>query len=399
MQTLGNKITALFGLILLLLFSTQTFAQDEAEKKRLENERNALLKRIKETNSIIKQTRASKSRQYQRLRETRSQIQQRRKLLKILTRETEILDQEIELSTQIIDALKADEARLQEEYGRMLVVAYKSEPPLQQLARLFAAQSFSEFLARWQLFQRYSEVRREQLEGIQETQQDLKVQIEKFEAQKQEKQRLKQEAEAKAKELQTLSQEQRGLISQLKRRENSMRAELLQKRKALQELEKLIAAHIRSATFSASLSKEQKMISSAFAKKKGAITWPVKRGFISSSFGEQKIEDTPGMKDIKIVNLGIDIRTPANEKVYCVFAGTVMDVSEIKGRGAMVIIQHGDYFSVYTKLRDVNLKPGQKVRGQQAIGRVAQISGLHEVEFQIWRHQERQDPAEWLKGN
>ena len=97
-------------------------------------------------------------------------------------------------------------------------------------------------------------------------------------------------------------------------------------------------------------------------------------------------------------NDGINIQTAQSEKVRSIFAGEVRAVAFIPTLGNSVIISHGEYFTVYSGLKDVRLKRGQKVATNQEIGLVLVNSeGISELRFQIRKNTTALDPQSWLK--
>ena len=64
-----------------------------------------------------------------------------------------------------------------------------------------------------------------------------------------------------------------------------------------------------------------------------------------------------------------------------------------------MIINHGDYFTVYSGLKEVFVKNGQKVVTAQEIGQL-QVNGegISELRFQIRKNTEALDPQGWLKN-
>jgi murein DD-endopeptidase MepM/ murein hydrolase activator NlpD len=66
--------------------------------------------------------------------------------------------------------------------------------------------------------------------------------------------------------------------------------------------------------------------------------------------------------------------------------------------GMLVIIRHGEYSSVYSKLNDVLVKKGDKVAIKQPIGTIIHDDdeGKTSMNFQIWKGQKTMDPGGWL---
>ena len=139
---------------------------------------------------------------------------------------------------------------------------------------------------------------------------------------------------------------------------------------------------------------EGKMVSEEFAINKGQLPWPVEKGFVSSPFGEQP---SPISKKITINNNGIDITTVENAIARCVFDGEVRNVSAINPTNNVIIIRHGDYYTVYSELDEVYVKTGDKVKTKQDIGRVHTGSDKKTVfHFEITKSRAYLDPQSWL---
>ena len=63
----------------------------------------------------------------------------------------------------------------------------------------------------------------------------------------------------------------------------------------------------------------------------------------------------------------------------------------------MVIIRHGSYYSVYSKLDQVNISKGQKIKRGQKIGNiVAGDDGNAELHFELWKDKTKLDPQKWF---
>jgi len=138
---------------------------------------------------------------------------------------------------------------------------------------------------------------------------------------------------------------------------------------------------------------EEVKLASSFTASKARLPWPV-RGFVSDHFGRQ---EHPVFKGIVVENLGIDIQTNAGEPVKVVYDGLVLDINTMAGFGYVVAVQHGDYMTVYAKLKSVSVRPGQRVKARDNIGVVSTNSeGTSELMFQIWKNTTKLNPEAWL---
>lgn len=136
-------------------------------------------------------------------------------------------------------------------------------------------------------------------------------------------------------------------------------------------------------------------LSTSFEDNKNKFAWPVS-GFVSQKFGR---EQHPVLKGIVIQNDGVNIQTKQGEEVHSIFSGEVSRVTITPGIGSTVIIKHGDFFTVYTGLKDISVKQGQKVNTNQEIGNVlSNAEGISELRFQIRKNFDALDPQEWLRN-
>ena len=137
----------------------------------------------------------------------------------------------------------------------------------------------------------------------------------------------------------------------------------------------------------------------SFELNKGKLPWPVAEGVITSTFGEH---EHPVLKNIKIKNNGVDITTTRNAMARSVFDGEISGVISIPDAGQAIIVRHGDYLSVYSNLKEVYVKKGDKVKTKQSIASVDidNESGKVEVHLEIWKGNVMLNPELWLKrGN
>ena len=65
----------------------------------------------------------------------------------------------------------------------------------------------------------------------------------------------------------------------------------------------------------------------------------------------------------------------------------------------MVLIKHGEYFSVYSQIENIEIKENQSIKAGTKIGTVAKdpSSNSYELFFQIYKNKTRLNPAIWIK--
>lgn len=142
------------------------------------------------------------------------------------------------------------------------------------------------------------------------------------------------------------------------------------------------------------LNREELALGSSFAASRARLPWPVQHGFVSERFG---VHPHPVLKGLKVSNPGIDIQTNAGEPVRAIYDGIVMNVEFVMGSQNVVAIQHGDYYTIYAKLKNVTVKMGERVKARETIGTVGTDSrGNSELQFQIWKEFAKMNPENWL---
>jgi len=140
-------------------------------------------------------------------------------------------------------------------------------------------------------------------------------------------------------------------------------------------------------------------LSSNFEGNRGKLYWPVEKGFISDHFGTHP---HPIEIHVMINNTGVDIQTSPGASVRAVFDGTVSSVLTMDGV-KMVMIKHGNYFTVYNNLQSVSVSKDQVVKTNQTIGVVANDeNGEPTVKFAIYKANGKKggtsnlNPEQWL---
>jgi septal ring factor EnvC (AmiA/AmiB activator) len=75
----------------------------------------------------------------------------------------------------------------------------------------------------------------------------------------------------------------------------------------------------------------------------------------------------------------------------------VVTVADVPGMNTIVMIQHGEYFTVYAKLKSVLVKTGDELAAKQLIGTVyTDKDEVSQVQFQLWKNNVKLDPEKWL---
>lgn len=422
--------------VFLLPFLLLPLVAHAQSKKELEDKRKKIIRDIAATEKMISRTKANRDATYDRFVALQNQISSRESL--ILTIEQELLAAEdgISRNQMVIESLQADVANMRDEYARTVRYAFRQKTLTNPLLFILSASSLNQAFRRWLFLRKYDERRREQARLIRETQEMLRNKTEKLQETRIEKEQLLITMQGQKASLGEELTEKNNMLRLLSKDEVRLRADLNQKQAARDQLDKaiesVISAEVEKRTDdvkSKPATKKEESVpaapapapaknnvkaeepavvakpevvsesavsSSSFGKMQGKLPWPVSDGFISKAFGRQK---HPTLRNLEITNNGIDIRTNENEQVLAIYEGVVAGIQYIPGHENTVIIQHGDYYTVYSNLSSTSLNKGDTVKARQMIGTVSTnaITGTTELHFELWRQKERLNPGAWIR--
>lgn len=147
-------------------------------------------------------------------------------------------------------------------------------------------------------------------------------------------------------------------------------------------------------SYTPSLTPEAAELSNNFESNRGKLPWPVASGVVIDEFGKHKHAVAT---KVEIENYGIDIQTNQGAKARAVFDGKVTTVMGLQGSGQTVIINHGNFFTVYSGLTGVTVKVGDQVTVKQPIGTVSNNEdGVAVMNFQVWKGANKMNPSTWI---
>ncbi|MFM7638574.1 MAG: murein hydrolase activator EnvC family protein [Bacteroidota bacterium] len=414
----------ILALILLLITSLLPNTTQAQSRKQLEAKRKKMQRVIAEQKKALSSTQKEKSVTLDKLNSLNQIIQQRQVVIKNLGMEIRSVNYELGQKQKFLDSLTKEHAAQQLKLKKTIIKAYKTRKSGREIAFVFSSKSISQAMRRWKYLRKISGYRRHQITAITAQAQSLGKAINQLEGVKQEKSVLMGENEKESKELETDKQAKQTLVKELSGKEEELRDRIRDNEKAIarlnNEISRLIAKEIEAerkrkarAAISASkarsgsgsssnagkenlLSPQARAIGGAFSKNKGNLPWPVERGFVSQTFG---VHEHPDLEGITTVNNGVDITSPRGALASAVFEGTVSAILNIPGQGQAVLVNHGDFFTVYSHLSVVLVEKGQVIRMNQHIGKVMTDEDDKAVlQFQIWHGQEKQNPQSWLRG-
>ncbi len=397
-----------FFLILLLLaggFLPQAGAQS---RKELEDKRLKLIEEINRTNKKLQDTQKTKAATLDRYLVLKSQVAKRQQLIVTMREEIAHADSAIARSGEVMEALGDDIRRLRSEYARMLRAAYRQKLQYSWVAFIFSADNINQVFKRRQYLRQYEGYRRRQAALIDETQKTLAAKVAQLEQYKIEQQRLliaaqqqgeilRSEMQDKDRTLKELKVDENRLVKELERNErererfsaaieNIIREEIAQKKKETRTTAGIVSPSRAASAPAGKASADQ----STFGVLRGKLPWPVSGGRISKPFGPQP---HPTLRDVTVPNNGVDIHSSAGAEVSVVFDGKVVGVQFVPGYQNTVIVQHGAYYTVYSRLTSLSVQRGDEIKAGQPVGKL----GQEDLHFEVWREKTRLNPASWLR--
>lgn len=386
---------------ILLLAQSLVFAQSISD---LQEKKADAAKEIEFTTRLLNETQKDEKASLGKLRLINNKLHNRNAIISSISSEIKIYEGFIADNALGAEMLNTDLVELKQEYAEIIKAAYKNKGSNDQLLFFLSADNFNQAYRRFLYFKRYSEFRQNQAKTIQTVQQVLNQNIKKLEQQKIIKQSLITSAQQE-KELLAQEQGQQNIsLQKLQNEKRSLQQKLRKQRKVEQQLESEIQQVIeeeaqknKAAGGSGfALTPEQKLLGNNFEQNKKRLPWPVERGVIVEHFG---VHQHAVLTNVKVQNNGINIATEIGAKVRAVFNGEVSRVFAISGGNTAVIIRHGIYLSVYSNLREVEVKKGDKVNTKQTIGTVFTDNDEGDksiLKFQIWKESTKLNPEQWI---
>ncbi len=375
---------------------TEVQAQNKAK---LNSQVKQLEKEIAYTNELIKETRKNKNVSVIQIKLLDQQINKQEKLIKKLRQEIQLMDQSIDEKQLLINQKEKELNALKDEYAKMIIYSRKNLNNYDRMMFIFASKDFNQAFKRLKYFEQYSQYRKMQVQIIQQKQDSLQGSIEKLMFLKQEKEQLRKKEE---KEKSSIDKEkiiqQRGLnvlYGKEKKLKKDLKNKNKQRNKLKKEIERILIAEAKKLK-EYSMTPDQIELSASFEKNKGKLPWPVKKGVVYSSFGEHA---HPVLRGIKIRNDGVDIVTNKGTNARAIFDGEIRSIISVPGSANFaVLVKHGQFFSLYSNLEEVFVKPGEMVKVKQDIGKISQDpeDKTTKLQFQIWKSTSKLNPVNWL---
>ena len=391
--------------VLLCLGGMVAYGQGVREK---ESRKARLEKEIAILDRQIRDNAAKNADALSRLSLVRSKISARQALVRESERELAALEDSIAVRQKQIDALQA---RLDTmiTYGQRLVKsAYKNRDARVWYMYILASDNIAQGFRRLSFFKNLSSQMTVQASKIRAAKEEVEQEKAALEVLAADARKLKAQRLADVQKLRSEEKDAQALSNQLNKQKAKYQKDLAAKRRQADALEREIRTAINKAVGGGSKSKSggkkgstkprtpiDYKLADQFVANRGILPWPVS-GALTGRFGKQYHSV---FKKLQLpANNGINIAVAPDTPVKAVFNGTVAQITVLPGYHQCILVQHGNYFTLYAKMKRVDVKAGDKVTTEQVLGTVDTIAGETVFHFEIWDDRTiPQDPEIWLR--
>ncbi len=423
-----------FKLLLFLTLLGSVFSVQAQSMKELEAQRKKTLQKLEITSKLLDDTKKSQKSSLNKLNLINKNIKERKALINNINSEIGQLDNEMQKLSNEKRMLENRLKSLKADYAKLVQEAHINRSMYTKIMFVLSANSFDQSYRRLRYLQEYSDYRKQQVQEIQKVTAQIAEKNDVLQQHKSTKVEVVKQKESETQTLSKVEQKEKVLLTDLQKKEKKLREEQkIQQKKANDinnKIAKIIAEEIRKAeakraaeerkrlaaekskssgsgTSSSqsktssdnsalnTLTKEEKLIAGNFSANQGHLPWPTSNGYISGHFG---IQQHPVLKHVETNNKGIYIQTPKGSNARSIFDGVVTQKFMILNSSG-VIIQHGNYRTVYVNLSQIFVNVGDKVKAKQDIGKIYtddENDNKTELYFQIYRDKTLLNPESWL---
>jgi septal ring factor EnvC (AmiA/AmiB activator) len=427
-----------FLLSLIFICMTSVLWSQSSQQEKLEQRKAQIQQEIKENEKLLQSVKSKEKSAMSVYTIQKNKIRLKEILINTTEKQTRFLANDMYLNQVKINKLNKELSVLKEDYAKMIVKSYKSRSEQSRAMFILSSENFLQAYKRAQYLKQYTNFRKTHGEEINTKSTELIAYNKKLNVQKIAKQKLIVENEKERVTLEKEKQEQEKLVNVIKKDKNRIVSDIRKKQRESKTIDKQIDRIIREAIAEANrkaalakakaralannskatpkeieaavaasktpvsssrieLTPESKLIADNFRANRGSLPWPVEKGFVSLGYGSQA---HPIYNTLVIQNSGVEITTSEGANARAVFGGEVSRVMVMSPVNTVVMIQHGDYFTIYQNLSSVAVSVGDKVSVKQNLGRIrtSRDTGKTVLKFLLSQNATYTDPKAWLSS-
>ena len=396
-----------FLLIGLLILCAVSAGAQNSSVKRLESQRAQLEKDIELLNRKLSQNSKSSSEALSSLTLVRRKISAREQLIASYDQTLKLLNDSLRICQRELNRVQARRDTLAYYYSRLVKGAYKNRDSRLWYMYVLSSNSVGQAFNRFGYLRNLSSQMSQQALKLKEAEAELQVQKTRLNKLKAEAEKVRKKVVDERTQLRSEEGDASKMVDKLKKDRKTYEKQLKEKNRQKQELNRKIADMIRQQTKKQSSGGGKKgagskttsttvdtKLSNEFAANRGKLPWPVE-GTIVERFGKH---NHPVYQNVQLPqNNGVTLVVRRGAPVKAVFNGTVSQIVVLPGYNQCVLVNHGEYFTLYSKLKSVSVKAGQKITTGQEVGTVDTIGGEDLFHFELWKGSDPQNPENWLK--
>jgi len=436
-----------FLLSLIFIGMTSVMWSQSTQQEKLEQRKAQIQQEIRDNEKLLQSVKSKEKSAMNVFMIQKNKIRLKEILINTTERQTKLLANDMYINQMKINKLNKELKLLKEDYAKMILKSYKSRSEQSRAMFILSSENFLQAYKRAQYLKQYTNFRKAQGEEIYAKSTELIDYNKKLNVQKIAKQKLIVENEKEKAGLVKEKLEQEKLVNSIKKDKNRIVSDIRKKQRESKTIDKQIDRLIREAIAEANrkaaverakakalalanntksntkgetkeavreaakeaakesvsssrieLTPESKLIADNFRANRGNLPWPVEKGFISLGYGDQA---HPIYSSLVVHNSGVEITTNEGASARAVFGGEVASVMVLSPVNKAVMIQHGDYFTIYQNLSSVSVNKGDKISIKQSIGRVRTNgdTGKTVIKFLLLQNTTYTDPKGWLSNN
>ena len=382
------------------MLSQSIFSQS---KEDLEIKKQALKTEIQNIETLIQKSTNKKRNLLTSVENLKFKINLQKDLISNINNQLNIIVDQIESNNLELKSLSEKQIKTKKEYAEMILKSYKHKSKLNKIMFVFSSNNFAQAYKRLQYYKQYVNYKDKQINEIKLTTKLIDSVLKGLKLQMAAKQLLIDENQNIKDNLDNENLKQEKMVLEIRKDEKRYANQIKSKQKQTVEIDKQIQKIIAEAIARTSnknqpefkLTAEAKLISKKFAENKGKLPWPVEKGLVVLRYGKQP---HPIVKTTTIQSNGVRILTNDNQEVRAIFDGIVYSIIVSKNGSHAVLIQHGNFFSVYKNLSEIYIKKGDPIITKQSIGKLSRnkSSGQTILNFSIFKDGSTENPSIWI---
>ncbi|MCC8088363.1 MAG: peptidoglycan DD-metalloendopeptidase family protein [Rikenellaceae bacterium] len=382
------------------LLSAQTIDQLKQQISQAEQE-------IRLTNDILSKTQKEQSVNSNQLLLVRNNINNRKSIISNLDKQIGLINADIRAKSSSINNLETELKELKEEYSEMIYNSYKNYKLNNFMAFLFASKDFNDMTRRVYYIKRYTSMREQKAVLIDSLSKSLEFEINDLQFQRASLDSTLNDRNSELARLNAEEKNYRNIDATLRTQTKKYNEEIKRKQNEIAQIEKKIQqlveeearkAQAAAAGRTAAETEVFEKLTGQFTQNKGKLPYPVTGGVVIEKFGKHKSQLS---NQVEVDKRGITLAGTKGANVRAVFDGEIMLVFSMGIWKLNVAINHGNYVTVYSNLGSVSVKQGDKVTGNEVIGKISEDGDNFTMDLSIMRTEGNNniwlDPEQWLK--